>query len=155
LTPASSVFGRELRRPSDLLFRAPPDKKRTTTDYAADLVNHLHEIHNYACQHLQVASNRMKTQYDKLANCAGYQEGKSMWLYHPTHTKGKSPKLQSSWEVAYKIIIIINDVVYRIQRNSRSRMMGMHLDLAPYHGATLKRLGNNNRENLETADHRK
>jgi hypothetical protein len=75
LTPARLVFGRELRLPYDLLFGAPPDKERPTTDHAADLVDHLHDIHNYARQHLKLASDRMETRYDKLANTAGYQEG--------------------------------------------------------------------------------
>jgi hypothetical protein len=38
LTPASLVFGRELRLPCDLLFGAPPDRERPTTD-AADLAD--------------------------------------------------------------------------------------------------------------------
>jgi hypothetical protein len=136
LTPASLVFGRELRLPCDLLFGAPPDKERPTTDYAADLVDHLHDTHNYALQHLKLSSDRMKTLYDKLANCAGYHEGDSVWLYRPTRTKGKSPKLQSSWEGPYKVVTRINDVVYRIQRNPRSRMIVVHLDrLATDQGA--------------------
>jgi hypothetical protein len=49
---------------------------------------------------------------------------------------GKSPKLQSSWEGPYKVVTWINDVVYRIQKNPRSRMMVVHLDrLATYQGA--------------------
>jgi hypothetical protein len=70
----------------------------------ADLVDHLHDIHNYVHHHLKLASDRMKIRYNKLANSAGYHEGDGMWLYRPTHTKGKSPKLQSSWEGPYKII---------------------------------------------------
>jgi hypothetical protein len=66
-----------------------------------------------------------KTRYDKLANCAGYHEGDGVWLYHPTRTKRNSLKLQSSWEGPYKVI---NDVIHRIQRNPRSRMMVVHLD---------------------------
>jgi hypothetical protein len=116
-TPASLLFGRELRLPSNLLFRTPPEKERPTMEHAENLVHHLHDIHNYARQHLQLASNRMKTRYDKLANCAGYQEGDRVWLYRPTRTKGRSPKLQSSLEGPYKIIKRINDMVYRIQRN--------------------------------------
>jgi len=38
-------------------------------------VEHLHEIHHVARQHLEVASNRMKACYDQLANLAGFQEG--------------------------------------------------------------------------------
>jgi hypothetical protein len=78
----------------------------------------------------------MKTGYDKLANCAGYHESDRVCLYHPICMKGKSPKLQCSWEGPYKIVTWINDVVYRIQKNPRSRMIVVHLDLlAPYQGA--------------------
>jgi hypothetical protein len=80
LAPARLVFGRELRLPCDLLFGEPADKERPTTDQAADLVDHLHDIHNYARQHLKLASDRMKTRYDKQANSAGYQEGDMVWL---------------------------------------------------------------------------
>jgi hypothetical protein len=68
LTPARLVFGRELRLSCDLLFGAPPDKERPTTDHVAELVDHLHDIHDYARRHLKLASDRMKTRYDKLAN---------------------------------------------------------------------------------------
>jgi hypothetical protein len=74
-------------------------------------VDHLHNIHNYARQHLKLASDQLKTRYDKLANSAGYQEGDRVWLYRPTRMKGKSPKLQSSWEGPYKAVTRINDVV--------------------------------------------
>jgi hypothetical protein len=83
-------------------------------------VDHLNNIHRYARQHLKMASDWMKTRYDKLANSAGYQQGDRVWLYRPTRTKGKSPKLQSSWEGPYKLVTRINDVVYRIQKNPRT-----------------------------------
>jgi hypothetical protein len=130
------VFGRELRLPCDLLFGAPPEKEQSTTDYVADLVERLHDTHHYARRHLRVASDRIKVRYDRLANSAGFQEGDIVWLYLPTRTRGRSPKLLSAWEGPYKVVIRINDVVYRIQRHPRSRMMVVHLDrLAPYLGA--------------------
>jgi hypothetical protein len=98
-------------------------------------VDHLHDIYNYALQYLKLASDQMKIQYGTLANCVGYHEG-NVGLYRPTSTKGKSPKLQSSWEGPNKKVTWINDVVYRIQKNPSSRMMVVHLDrLAPYQGA--------------------
>jgi hypothetical protein len=92
-TLASLLFGRGLRLPSDLLFGTPPDMERPAMEHEANLVDHLRDIHNYARQHLRLASNRMKTRYDKLANCAGYHEDDRVWLYRPTRTKGRSPKL--------------------------------------------------------------
>jgi hypothetical protein len=136
-SPASLVFGRELQLPCDLLFGAFPDKERPTIYHAAALADHPRDTHHYAPQHLKLASYGMKSRHDKLANCAGYHEGDGVWPYRPTRTKGKSPKLQSSWEALYKVNTRINDV-YRIQRNLRSRMMVVHLDrLAPYQGVAL------------------
>jgi hypothetical protein len=105
-------------------------------DNAANLVDHLHDIHNYARQHLKLVSDRMETRYNRLANCVGYHEGGEVWFYRPSRKKGKSPKLKSSWEGLYKVVIWTNDVVYRTQHNPRSRMMVVHQDrLTPYQGA--------------------
>jgi hypothetical protein len=52
LTSASLVFGRGIRLPCDLLFGALPDKERPTIDHAANFVDNLHDILNYASQHL-------------------------------------------------------------------------------------------------------
>jgi len=131
------VFRRELRLPCDLMFRVPPDKEQSTTDYIAALVERLHDIHQFAHQHLKVASDRMKACYDQLTNSAGFQVGNRVWLYHPTQRRGKSPKLQTCWEGPYLIITWINDVIYWIQCHSRAKMMVIHLDrLVPYLGAT-------------------
>jgi hypothetical protein len=54
----------------------------------------------------------------------------------PNPHEGEIAKLQSSWEGPYKVVTRINDVVYRIQKNPRSRMMVVHLDrLATYQAA--------------------
>jgi len=84
VTPATMVFGRELRLPCDLMFGAPPDKEQSTMDYTAATVERLHNIHHFARQHLKMASDRMKARYDQLANLAGFQVGDRVWLYRPT-----------------------------------------------------------------------
>jgi hypothetical protein len=114
MTPANMVFGTEHRLPCDLLFGAPPDKEQSTTDYVADMVERLHDTHHYAWRHLRVASDRMKARYDCLANSAGFQEGDRVWLYRPTRTRGRSPKLQPAWEGPYKVITRINVVVHSL-----------------------------------------
>jgi hypothetical protein len=62
LTLASLVFWRQLRLPCNLLFGAPPDKEWPTIDHAADLVDHLYNIHNFVHQHLKLVSDHIKTQ---------------------------------------------------------------------------------------------
>jgi hypothetical protein len=53
-------------------------------DHTANLLDHLHDINNYARQHMKMASDQMETRYDRLANCAGYHEGDKVWLYRST-----------------------------------------------------------------------
>jgi hypothetical protein len=57
VTPASMVFGRELRLPCELMFGSPPDREQSTTNYATNLVERLHDIYRYVRQHLNVASD--------------------------------------------------------------------------------------------------
>jgi hypothetical protein len=90
LTPANLVFQRELHLSCDLLFGAPPNREWPTINHVADLADH---IHNYGHQQLKLASDEMKTHYDWLAKCEDNHEGNNVWLYRPTCTKGKSPKL--------------------------------------------------------------
>jgi hypothetical protein len=54
-------------------------------------MDHVHDIHNYAGQHLKLASDRIKTRYDRLAICAGYHKGDKISFYRPTLKKGKRP----------------------------------------------------------------
>jgi hypothetical protein len=111
LIPETLVFGRDLRLSSDNLFETRPEKEQPTTDYAADFVGHLHEIHNYARKDVQVASHRLKTLYDKIANCACYQEVEIVTFSPNLHERnrqsfnhlgkaltGKSPKLMM-WRI--------------------------------------------------------
>jgi hypothetical protein len=72
MSPTIMVFRRELCLTCYLLFRVPHDKELSTINYMADIVDWLHDIHHYACQHLKVASDRRKARYDHLANSAGF-----------------------------------------------------------------------------------
>jgi hypothetical protein len=60
MAPVNTVFGRELHLPCDLLFGATPDKEDSTTDYAANISERLHDINHFAGQHLKAASDRIK-----------------------------------------------------------------------------------------------
>jgi hypothetical protein len=82
-TPASMVFGREIRLPCDL-FRAPPmvyDRLRV------DLFDRLHANHHYARRRLKATSERMETCHDCVTNSPGFLEGDNAWVYRPTRTR--------------------------------------------------------------------
>jgi hypothetical protein len=135
-TPASLVFGRELRLPCELLFEATPDKERPTTDYAADLLDNLHDIHNYARQTSEANQRPDEHSIRKTSQLRRLPRGRQSVALSPNPHEAEIAKFQSSWEGPFKVVTRLNDMVYRIQKNSRSRMILVYLvRLATYHGA--------------------
>jgi transposase InsO family protein len=47
VTLANMVFGRELCIPCDLMFGDFPEKEQSTTNYASNVVERLHDIHHF------------------------------------------------------------------------------------------------------------
>ncbi|KAJ8911902.1 hypothetical protein NQ315_012316 [Exocentrus adspersus] len=121
-------YGRErfywlgkLRLPIDLISDRPK-KEEGVNNYISHLQDQLKLTHAEVRQKMRIESDRMKTRYDLRANTGGFQVGEKVWLYNPKRTKGKSPKLQKSWEGPYTVVTRLNDVVYRIQKNPQAKM---------------------------------
>ncbi|UYV64922.1 K02A2.6-like [Cordylochernes scorpioides] len=134
-TPANIMFGRELRLPCDLEFGSPGEPPAEVTAYVNNLRSILLETHELVRAKIRTASHRMKTRYDQRANHDGFRQNDLVWLFDPKRKKGLSPKLMPVWEGPYKIIKRINDLVYRIQRSSKSKAKVVHLGrLACYQG---------------------
>jgi hypothetical protein len=76
LVPAPSPFEVEITIAKLKNYNSPG------SDHTSNLVDDLHDIHNYARQHLKLASDWMETHYDRLANCAGYHLDDEVWFYH-------------------------------------------------------------------------
>jgi hypothetical protein len=82
-------------------------------------------------------SDRVNACHNHLVNTAGFQQGGQAWLYCPTWTRGKLSRLQPSQEGSYKVVTWINDVIYRIMRHLRTKMMVVPVNrLVSYLGAT-------------------
>ncbi|XP_075151768.1 uncharacterized protein LOC142225842 [Haematobia irritans] len=133
-TPASVLFGTELKLPGDLIFGAKPNEL-AMEENRNDIPNTFGEVHESVRNKIKMVSNRMKARYDRAVNTEGFQEEELVLLFNPQRKKGLCPKLQTQWEGPYKVIKKINDVVYRIQKDDspRSKMKVVHLErLAPY-----------------------
>lgn len=134
-TPASIIFGRELRLPCDLKFGCKPGEDMAGEDYVYELRKRMDEAHTQVRHNIQKSSDRMKETYDIKALEGGYQAGDLVWLYNPSRRQGLSPKLQRSWEGPYEVIKRINDVIYRIKKTPNGKPRVVHFDrLSPYSG---------------------
>ncbi|UYV83513.1 hypothetical protein LAZ67_23001287 [Cordylochernes scorpioides] len=93
------------------------------------------ETHELVGTKIRMAGPRMRTRYYQRANHDGFGQNDLVWLFHPKRKKGLSPELMAVWKGPYKIIKRINDLVYRVQRSSKSKAKVVHLGrLACYRG---------------------
>lgn len=137
LTSASLVFGRELCLPCNLLFGATPDKEWLTIDHTPDLVDHLYNIYKFCLPTSEAGQWANKNLIQPPGQLCRLQGGQQVWLYHPVCKTGKSLKLQFLWKGQYRVVIRINEMVYRIQQNPRTKLMVVHMDwFTPYQGTT-------------------
>ncbi|KAJ8914093.1 hypothetical protein NQ315_014289 [Exocentrus adspersus] len=78
-TPASVVFGAELRLPIDLISDRPK-KEEGVNNYISHLQDRLKLTHVEVRQKMRIESDRMKTRYDLRANTGGFQVCEKIWL---------------------------------------------------------------------------
>ncbi|XP_036146013.1 uncharacterized protein LOC118646668 [Monomorium pharaonis] len=123
-SPAEMYFARDLKLPLDLFRRSPPEFNEDTQfskDYVGDLRLKLRELHAVVKKRMDIKSSRVKAWYDRKARLVLFQEGQKVWLCDPRRSRGKTPKVQNSWESPYLVIKKLSDVVYCIQKSSRHR----------------------------------
>ena len=138
-SPCEMMLGRAIQLPVDLLLGSTPDFQEVlpSTDYATQLASKMRITHDFARGHLDLNSRRHKRSYDHRLHHKPYTRGDAVWLHNKQRKKGKSPKLSRSWDGPYLILKKISDMVYRIQKSSKSKPKVVHYDrLKPYHGSS-------------------
>ena len=121
-------FGRELRWPIDLLLGRPKEAVPTHS-YNDQVQQSLEQVHRFARENLQLASDKMKGYYDLHADNIVFEAGDAVWLHNPQRRPHHSPKLMRAWEGPYTVIKAINDVVYHIQLTPQSKPKLIHHNL--------------------------
>jgi hypothetical protein len=96
-------------------------------------VEYFHGYAHHSCTVGRIATNSRTGSVGCIATNSRYASVGCLATNSRTARFSAGPSKCYIWEGPYKIIKRINVVVYRIQRNPRSRMMAVHLDrLAPY-----------------------
>ncbi|KAK2919988.1 hypothetical protein Q8A73_002192 [Channa argus] len=128
-TPATLMFGRELRTPPEPEITGGPE-----LDYLRRLKERLSVVHQLARESQGDAGARQKRAYDGWCHGHPFSVGDNVWVYCPVRKRGLSPKLTSHWQGPGEILDRISEVVYRVRMPGRGRRVVLHRDrLAPYH----------------------
>ena len=126
-SPSQLMLGRHLRLPTDLVLERPEEESpQLTTSYADHLLEKLEDVHQFAREHLQQASDKMKECYDSSSQGKILERGDAVWFFNPQRKKGVTPKLARNWKGSYTVVKRINDVVYRIQLGPKTKPRVVH-----------------------------
>ncbi|XP_030845845.1 uncharacterized protein LOC115925941 [Strongylocentrotus purpuratus] len=120
-TPAIMMLGRELSLPVDILVERSSSVENGSEigDYAEQLRDKLHDVHDRARNKLRLTGERQAKMYDRNTRLTSYKVGDWVWLYGIERKRGVCPKLTMKWTGPYLVITKLSDVVYRIQRSER------------------------------------
>ncbi|CAC5382285.1 unnamed protein product [Mytilus coruscus] len=136
-SPNVMLFGRDVRYLIDVLYGTVSNNENfdNLPDYVMQIRTYLDNVHEFAREKINNASDKQKWYYDYKVNFKPYSVGDAVWLHDPKRKVGISPKLQCNWDGPYLILNSISDLVYRIQKLESSKPRVVHYNrLKPYHG---------------------
>ena len=136
-SPASMMYGHELRLPIDALVGPPPEEEHeavATSDYVQNLVEALQTAHETARTRLESHYRYEKKQYDRKVNEEKFTVGQAVWLRNYPKNTTKSKKLMKSYSGPHIVLSRVSAVTYKIKL-SRQVDKVVHGDrLKPFHG---------------------
>ena len=138
MTPNLLMLGREVRLPSEIMFRNQTNKDQDETtygDYVEKLRNKMHHAHEVAQKHLQAAATRQKNHYDVRLSTVRYKPGELVWYRTEIGQLKFTPKLRHTFQGPYLVLKRLSDLVYMIQlKRDGDRKVVHHNKLKMYRG---------------------
>jgi len=137
-SPNFLVLNRENRAPVDLVLGVPQDEEPHTDSYDEFVLKaqrRMREAHAIAREHLNVAAERRKNDYDIKVRRTDFKVGDWVLYFYPRRYKNKSPKWQRNYTGPFLVTRVIGPVDYVIQRTKRGTPQTVHGDkLRRFHG---------------------
>ena len=80
----------------------------------------------------------MAREYNSKIQQNTYNTGDAVWVFYPNQNLGLGKKLSLKWKGPYIVLRKINDVLYKIGKNSKHKGTVVHHNrLKPYTGTNL------------------
>jgi len=130
-SPNQLVLGRENRAPIDLVLGKVVEERQhydSYDDYVQQVQHRVREAHALAREHLGVAAERRKNEYDIKVKPSGFRPGQWVWYFYPRRYVKRSPKWSKNYDGPFLITNVIPPCDYVIQRTRRSTPQVVHSD---------------------------
>ena len=118
----STLLGRKIQLPVDLLLGCPPPDsvvfEGDVASYVEGLRDILRNVHEYTREYMVEASEKQKRGCDHRTNYKRYKAGDSVFLFEPIRKKGICPKFESLWTGPWVILENVSDLNYKIHKTA-------------------------------------
>jgi transposase InsO family protein len=113
------MLGKKRNTPAHLMYPLPKQEYKDTDGYVAELVQNMHDAHEFARKKLETSLTNMKRDYDVKVFEKQYKVGDPVYILDTATIKGKCRKLMSPWKGPGVISKKITPYVYQVKlRNS-------------------------------------
>ena len=127
-SPFRLVYGREAMLPVDIMFGGSKERFSTQNRFVNQQDEFLEKAFEMVRSHSKLEQKRQKYYYDRRVHPSckkvKYDVGDWVRVYNPSTKRGQVRKLKRCYRGPYRVIKVISDVVYRVQRvNGRQRIV--------------------------------
>ena len=130
-SPNRLFLGRESRMPLDLVMGLPADdcnNDRSLTEFIIKAQEDAEVAYGVAREHLHVAAERRKANYDIRVKPLEFSVGDWVWYWYPRRFQRKSPKWQKNYTGPYMVVRVIQPSNYVLQKSARAKPFVVHAD---------------------------
>ena len=129
-SPNRIMLGRECRAPIDLILGIPGD---TESIFSHDqFIQTKHEqmiyCYNLVREHLGVAAQRRKHNYDMTVRSKHFDIGQKVWYYYPRRYKSRSPKWQKFYTGPFEVIKQLGPLNFSLRKCNGRKEVLAHVD---------------------------
>ena len=139
-SPNFIMFGRENRAPVDIVLGDIPQEEQhyySYNEYVAQMQERWRECYAAAREHLEVAAERRKKDYDIKVKMRKFNVGDWVYYFYPRRYVKRSPKWTRNYDGPFLVVDIFPPSDYVIQRSKRSTPQVVHGDKLKFcHGET-------------------
>ena len=134
-SPFYLVFLREPRVGIDLFLDRSEPAHQDTDEYSANVRERMQKAYQIVSDQLKVTFDRSKRRYDQRVRAVHFPLHSYVWFYCPRLAAGQGRKFKKLTDGPYRIVRILNDVNYVIQKIPGGRLQVCHVDrLLRYEG---------------------
>ena len=134
-SPFYLVFLREPRVGIDLFLDKSEPGYQSTDEYSEKVQERMQKAYQVVSDQLKVTFDRAKRRYDQRVHAVHFPLNSYVWFFCPRLTAGRGRKFKKLTDGPFRVVRILNDVNYVIQKVPGGRLQVCHVDrLIRYEG---------------------